>query len=148
MSSRPVFWISVIGLLFFGGLHIWMRLEDAAGVDIRNVLLLWLGIAALLSFWSAGWHGGGLGTWLVVMTPLSLSCGASILAIDHPILVGVIMLVIAALYGVLEYRRYLDTPYGPSHRPVREVPGFGVVIVNGKTPRQVRTQVRQLRNKQ
>lgn len=147
MDTRPVFWVSVAGLLFFGGLRAWMRFEGVADAEIRNVLLGWLMLAALFSFWSAGWHGGGLSVWLVIMLPLSLCCGVSILAIAHPLLAGVLVFGIAVLYGVLEYQRHLDTPYGASYRPVREIPGFGAVIVHGKTPRQVREEVKRLRQK-
>lgn len=147
MDTRPVFWITVVGLLFFGALHAWMRFEGVADAEIRNVLLWWLAFAALASLWSAGWHGGGLGVWFVIMLPLGFCCWTSILAIEYPLLAGALVLVIAVLYGVLEYRRYLDTPYAASYRPVREIPGFGAVVMRGRTPRQVRREVRRLTQK-
>lgn len=145
MEERPVIWISAIGLIFFGALHAWMRFEGSADTEIQNVLIGWLVFAGFCSFWSAMWHGGGFGLWLLIMIPVSLCCGASILAIDHPVLVAGILLTIAVLYAWLAYLQYLDTPYGPHARPVREIPGLGAIIVSGRTPRQVRAEVKRLK---
>lgn len=145
MEKRPVFWISTIGLIFFGALHAWMRYEGSGDVEIKNVLIGWLVFAGFCSFFTAMWHGGGFGAWFVVMVPLSLSCGASILATNHPVLAAAIVLAIAALYFWLVYQKHLDTPYGPCERPVRHIPGFGAVIVTGRTPRQVKKEVSRLK---
>lgn len=147
MEERPVLWISVTGLVFFGILHAWMRYEGASDIEIRNVLLGWLAFAAFCSFWSAMWHGGGFGLWLLIIVPLSLSCGASILAIDHPVLAAAIVLAVAALSAWLAYLKYLDTPYGPLDRPVRNIPGIGAVVLSGKTPRHARAEVARLKQK-
>ena len=145
MEKRPALWITAVGLVFFGVLHAWMRFEGASDTEIQNVLIGWLVFAGFCSFCSAMLHGGGFGGWLLLMIPLSLCCGASILAIDHPALAAGIVLAIAVLYAWLAYLEYLDTPYGPHARPVREIPGLGAVIVSGKTPRQVRAEVVRLK---
>ncbi len=140
--------IHFVGLLVFGGIHALMFFEGSRGSEIQNVLLAWLFIAAFFSFWSAGWHGGGVSAWLAIMVPLSLASGASIMAISQPLLTVILTGSAYVLIGWIMYQNYLDTPYGRGHRPIRNIPGFGDVVMEGATPRIVARKVKELKKKQ
>lgn len=139
--------VHVVGLLVFGSIHALMFFGGSSDTEIQNVLLGWLFFAAFCAFFSGGWHGGGVPAWLAIMVPVSLACGANIMAINQPLLAVILTGGINALVGWIIYQNYLDTPYEHGHRPVRNIPGFGAVVMEGATPRIVADKVRALKRK-
>ena len=147
--ERPVTLASVGALVFFGGMHLWMRFEGSPASEIQAVLLGWLGFSIVASIGSAGLRGVGFGDWCLVMVPVSLVCGISILGITYPIaasLLGITFLIVAAW---IEHQVYLDTPYDPGVSPRYGVhPTFGTVMIGGeecRTLRDVQKAARRMR---
>lgn len=140
--------ISLAGAAFFGGLHLWMRLDGSPGSEIQGVLLGWLIFGAFCAVFSSMRHGTGFGIWCLIMMPLSVWCGISILTADRPILgltAGSVLLLVLLW---LAYQEYLDTPYSRYQRVARAVPGLGVVIMSGRTPRAVALELKKMKSAQ
>lgn len=138
--------ISLAGVAFFGGLHLWMRLDGSPGPEIQGVLLAFLIFGGLCGTFSAMRHGAGFGMWCLAMVPLSVWCGISILTIDRPILGFTTGLVVLVVLFWLAFEEYMDTPYHRYHRVARTVPGLGMVIMSGRTPRAVAQELRKMKN--
>lgn len=140
--------ISLAGVAFFGGLHLWMRLDGSPGPEIQGVLLGWLILGAFYATFSSMRHGTSFGIWCLIMVPLSVWCGISILTVDHPTLGFTAGFVVLIVLSWLAYLEYLDTPYSRSHRVARAVPGLGVVIMSGRTPRAVALELKKMKSTQ
>jgi hypothetical protein len=140
--------ISLVGVAFFGGLHLWMRLDGSPGPEIQGVLLAFLIFGGVCGTFSAMRHGAGFGIWCLIMVSFSVWCGISILTVDRPILgltAGSVLLLVLLW---LAYQEYLDTPYSRYNRVARAVPGLGVVIMSGRTPRAVALELKKMKSAQ
>lgn len=140
--------VVVISFGIFGGLLVFMRFEGEPSFQISSVMTGALFFVGFLSVMSAGLHNLGIGNYLFgFVVPMLVGWGISMLGIEHPFWALGIGVALVGLLAWGAYEEYLSTPLSQHHISARHVPGLGVVVVRGRTPREVNAQLKKMRQK-
>lgn len=131
------------GLLFFAGFHVLMRFGGSPDFEIRSVLIGSFVLMAGFSLFTALWHRVRFRDWVMFVILLMIPFGISYLAVEHLIWAVSLGIGCFSVLGFAVYQVYLDTPYGFLEHPVRNVPGVGFVMMEGRTPREVKKEMKE-----